>query len=135
MTQAVRPGDFAVVEKVSPIAHVAAGAPPTLIAYGTRDYLRPLTVRFGEKLRAAGNRCEMVALDGAHGVVHPPVRKREEFVTAIRPIDDFLVSLGFIDGPVDVGNYVDAMDAFAILGGRSEMSDPRKTRPRRRRGE
>ena len=130
VTQVVRPDDHAVIDAVSPIAHVAPGAPPALIAYGARDFLRPLIVRFGEAMRAAGNPCEMVALDGAHTVVHPPVRRRDDYVAAVRIIDDFMVSLSFLDGPVDVGRAVDAMDVFSILGGRSEMSDPRKTRPR-----
>lgn len=133
VTQVVRPRDFAMIEEVSPIARVAPGAPPTLIVYGSRDFLRPTILWFGEALRAVGNRCDVVALDGAHTVVHPPSRKRDAYVDAVRPIDDFLVSLGLIEGGVDVGASVDALDFLEILGGRSESVDPAKTRPRRSR--
>ncbi|HVE91463.1 MAG TPA: alpha/beta hydrolase, partial [Actinomycetota bacterium] len=133
VTQVVRPGDYEVIEELSPIAHVTPGAPPTLISYGTRDYLRPLITKFADALQAAGNRCDVVAMDGAHTVVHAPLRKREAYIAAIQPIDDFLVALGILRGGVDIADHVDAMDAFEILGGRSEMSDPRKTRPRRTR--
>jgi acetyl esterase len=135
VTQVVRPGDHEVIEELSPVAHVAPGAPPTLIMYGTRDFLKPLIAKFGEAMQAAGNRCDMVAMDGAHTVVHAPIRKRDAYIAAVRPIDDFLVSLGMLKSGVDVGEYVEAMDPFEILGGRSEMSDPRKTRPRRTRPE
>jgi hypothetical protein len=133
VTQVVRPGDFALIEELSPIAHVASGAPPTLIVYGKRDRLSPLITRFGDAMQAAGNRCDMVTLDGAHTVVHAPIRKRDAYITAIRPLDDFFVSLGLLRGGIEIGAFVDAMDAFEVLGGRSEMSDPRKTRPRRTR--
>ena len=133
VTQAVRPEDHAIIDELSPIAHVTPGAPPTLIMYGARDPLRPLITAFGDAMLAVGNHCDMVEMDGSHTVVHAPIRKRDAYIAAVTPIDEFLVSLGFFKGGIDVAAHVDAMDAFEILGGRSEMSDPRKSRRRRTR--
>jgi acetyl esterase len=129
VTQVVDPTDNTVIDELSPVSHIAPDAAPTLIVYGTRDFLKPLVVPFGAALQAVGNRCDMAALDGAHNVVHPPARNRDAFIAALRPVDEFLVSLGCLR-PAEVAVVVDEMDLFEILAGRSESVDPRKTRPK-----
>lgn len=132
VTQVVSRETQAVIDALSPCSHVSGPAPPTLLAYGRRDFLRPLILRFGDALSAAGTRVDLAELDGAHTVVHPPARRRDKYIAALRPLDEFLVSLGYL-GPGDVPEHVDGLDLHEILGGRSESVDPRKTRPRRRR--
>ena len=132
VTQVVGPANSSVIGDVSPVSHIGPDAPPTLIVYGTRDFLKPLIVPFGTALEAAGNRCDLVALDGAHNVVHPAARNRDAFIAALRPVDEFLVSLGYV-APAKLEDVVDEMNIFEILGGRSESVDPRKTPPKRAR--
>lgn len=55
----------------SPITQVRAGMPPYLLIHGTRDDKVPFdqSLKFQEKMRAAGNACELIAVEGgAHGM-------------------------------------------------------------------
>lgn len=58
----------------SPLHHVRAGAPPSLMMHGTRDRLVPIRLarRFEEAMVAAGNECDLVEFDGVgHGFFLP----------------------------------------------------------------
>ena len=58
---------FAAHPEVSPIAHVAAGWPPTIVSHGTADEIVPYAdaVAFVDLMRRAGNACELITLDNA----------------------------------------------------------------------
>lgn len=55
----------------SPISHVKKGLPPFLLIHGTKDAQVPYdqSVKFQEKMKAAGNTCELFTIpDGGHGM-------------------------------------------------------------------
>ena len=57
-------------QKLSPAHNVRAGAPPMIIFHGKADTTVPYATAeaFAAKMKAAGNRCELVGFDGqAHG--------------------------------------------------------------------
>jgi acetyl esterase/lipase len=57
-------------EEISPLHHVRAGLPRTLVVHGTADGLVPFEKSrdFCERMRAEGNTCELAAYEGAsHG--------------------------------------------------------------------
>lgn len=86
-------------EEISPINHVRAGLPPTIIFHGTEDKIVPYdnAVRFAAAMQAAGNRCELVTAEGAgHSFSYQIGRKYGN--TALRKSDEFLQSLGYLQG-------------------------------------
>jgi acetyl esterase/lipase len=100
-------GQRAAVRDISPDEHVRKGLPPTLILQGGTDTVTPLAGvrRFCERLRAAGNRCEMHVYDGFGHLFTPagepddgwprpdPAIQRD----AEKRADRFLASLGFVN--------------------------------------
>ena len=88
---------------LSPVYHVGAGLPPTLLMHGLADQVVPASQaeRFAAAARAAGARCELVLLpDVAHAFVVPRYRAAECVVMeAVRAADRFLLSLGWLEGP------------------------------------
>jgi alpha-L-fucosidase 2 len=55
----------------SPISHIRPGMPPYLLIHGTKDDKVPFaqSLRFQERMRAAGNTCDLIAIEGgAHGM-------------------------------------------------------------------
>ena len=62
---------IAKLREASPVTYVRRGLPPFLLIHGTKDAAVPYeqSPLFCEKLRAAGNRCEVFPVEGApHGV-------------------------------------------------------------------
>jgi acetyl esterase/lipase len=53
-------------QELSPAHRVRPGMPPTLLCHGTADATTPFkgAVDFDQAMRAAGNRCELVAVKG-----------------------------------------------------------------------
>lgn len=99
-------GDRADASDFSPDEHVRAGLAPTLILQGDVDTVTPLAgaSRFCERMRAAGNVCELQVYKGYghlftpagipdNGVPQPDPEIRAE---ATARADEFLVSLGFM---------------------------------------
>ena len=59
------------LREASPISYVRPGLPPYLLIHGTQDDKVPFaqSLRFWEQMHAAGNACELIAIDGgAHGM-------------------------------------------------------------------
>lgn len=83
-------------QELSPVHHVRHGVPPTIIFHGTGDTVTPFAgaQAFHDAMRKAGNRCELVATDGAvHGYL---MRDRAEYERALRRTETFLASLGLL---------------------------------------
>lgn len=86
-------------EAISPIHHVRAHLPPTLILHGRADSTVPFASAeaFATEMRKAGNRCELVGYEGqAHGFFNA-ARYSETLAEA----DKFLVSLGYLKPVVE----------------------------------
>ncbi|MEI6493583.1 MAG: alpha/beta hydrolase, partial [Verrucomicrobiota bacterium] len=92
----------ALAKELSPQFRVAPKLPPTLLMHGTGDtVVNPEQVRrFAEAMAAAGNRCELVMVDGArHAFIVPKYTAPEPLVAdALRKADTFLASLGLVKG-------------------------------------
>lgn len=87
---------------VSPVMHVPANLPPTLLVQGEDDRITPPVhaKRFAEAARAAGARCDLQLLPAvAHAFVVPRYKWPEPVVVdAVRRADRFLASLGWLTG-------------------------------------
>ena len=81
-------------EALSPIHHVREGLPPMLIMHGKSDTTVPfVTVEaFAERMKKAGNRCELKGYDGQqHGFFNGV-----GFADTLAAADEFLVSLKYL---------------------------------------
>ena len=90
-------------QELSPVHHVKAGAPPTIIFHGTEDTTVPFesAERFCQTMQSMGNRCELVAFEGAsHGFFNYG-RFQNAFDVTLQKGSAFLKSLGYL--PVDKG--------------------------------
>jgi len=88
-------------EAVSPINHVRAGLSPTLVMHGMADTVIPVEQarRYADAMKRAGNRCDLTVLDGvSHAFVIVGIGTEETIVKALRTTDEFLGSLGFLEG-------------------------------------
>lgn len=82
--------------ELSPAHQVRAGVSPTLIFHGTGDTTTPFkgAQLFQEAMRRAGNRSELVTIDGAQ---HTYMFKDAAlYADTLRKLDAFLASLGFV---------------------------------------
>ena len=85
----------------SPITYVTDNLPPTLIMHGTEDVTIPIeqVYRFTGKMKKAGNRCDMIALEGTkHAFVIVGIGTDKTIVRALQETDRFLASLGYLKG-------------------------------------
>ena len=83
--------------EISPLHRVRPGVPPTIIFHGTGDTVTPFAgaQAFREAMLKAGNRCELVATEGAaHGYL---MRDRTQYEQTLRQTEAFLASLGFLE--------------------------------------
>jgi acetyl esterase/lipase len=91
--------DEALGRKLSPTLHVTKTTPPTLIMFGTADWLKPQGDEFVRRAKEVGFRAELfTAEDQPHGFFNrPPWLQR----TTTR-MDEFLTSLGYLKPEGDV---------------------------------
>lgn len=90
---------------LSPTHHVAAGAPPTIIFHGKADSTVPyVSVEvFAKKMKAAGNRCELIGYEGQqHGFFNFGRNNNEQYRDTLQRMDEFLTSLGYLETKTDV---------------------------------
>jgi len=82
-------------QECSPNHNIRPGLPPSLVVHGTNDRNCPFWTAeiFVEEMTKAGNRCELLALEGAGHVFIFDKKYKEERVKAV---NDFLVSLGYL---------------------------------------
>jgi acetyl esterase len=85
--------------EISPIHHVAAGAPPTIIFHGTKDENVPFhqAVRFCEEMKKYGNQCEVVPFEGlGHGFFNYYKGENPAFLATMENTVKFLISIGYL---------------------------------------
>jgi sialate O-acetylesterase len=83
-------------QELSPAHQVSQGMPPVIHFHGTGDATTPYlgAQRFQDAMQQAGNRCELVTVEGAQ---HTYMFKDATLhADTLRRMDDFLVSLGFM---------------------------------------
>ena len=83
--------------EISPLHRVRPGVPPTIIFHGTGDTVTPFqgAQAFRDAMLKAGNRCELVATEGAaHGYL---MRDRAHYEATLRQTEAFLASLGLLE--------------------------------------
>jgi acetyl esterase/lipase len=88
--------------ELSPVHHVRAGAPPTIIFHGRDDttVLYRTAEAFAQAMKQAGNRCELVGYEGqTHGFFNFGRAENEYYRRTVRAMDEFLASLGYLVGP------------------------------------
>jgi acetyl esterase/lipase len=89
-------------EELSPMDHVKAGVPATIVFHGKQDPSIPFAKieEFGKVMKAAGNRCEVVGFEGQkHGFFNPGKGNGNKcFVETLQLADRFLASLGYLKG-------------------------------------
>jgi len=83
----------------SPLHHVRAGLPPTLIMHGKADMTVPYAQvdRFCSEAKALGNQCRLVGYDGApHGFFNPRAGEDKWYRETLLEVDRFLTTLGYL---------------------------------------
>src|SRR5580692_9126113 len=87
--------DEAVGKAISPILHLAKDSPPTLLFFGTDDFLFKQGEEFIQRSKELGHRAEMFTAEmQPHGFFNkPPWRER-----TLQRADEFLASLGYLEG-------------------------------------
>ena len=80
--------------ELSPLLHVRAGLPPTLVLHGIRDTITPVAgaKAFADEMLKVGNRCELILNDrGNHSYM---MRTEPLFTEAMQQTTDFLDKCG-----------------------------------------
>ena len=96
-------------EAISPIHHVKAGLPPTIIFHGKADKTVPYASAelFTQRMTKAGNRCELVGFEGVgHGFFNfGRGGSNDNAFATLKAADQFLTSLGWLTGTSEVEAY------------------------------
>lgn len=94
-------------EEFSPAHHVSASAPPTIVFLGEEDKLIPVKTvqRFAGRMKESGARCETHFYPGAgHGFFNKNAKGEKHFRETVIAADQFLVSLGWLQGAPTLSN-------------------------------
>lgn len=98
-------------KEISPIHHVKAGIAPTIIFHGKADTTVPYASAelFTAKMKAAGNRCELVGAEGQpHGYFNFGRNESKYAFETLLAADKFLTSLGWLKDEPTVAAYFTA---------------------------
>jgi acetyl esterase/lipase len=88
--------DEAIGKAISPTLHVSKATPPTLLFYGTDDWLLGQGREFMSRSKEVGFRAELFTAEGqGHGFFHRP----PWFQRTTARMDQFLTSLGYLAPP------------------------------------
>ena len=82
--------------RISPLLHLARGAPPTVLFFGTADKFYADGQAFVARAGELGVRAEIFA---AEGQPHAYYNDSPWFERTLRQADEFLASLGYLSGP------------------------------------
>ena len=88
-------------KRISPYHHVKTHAPPTIVFHGKGDTTVAYWTAevFTKAMKDAGNRCELVGFEGEpHGFFNYGRGDGTNYVKTVRAMDQFLASLGFLEG-------------------------------------
>ena len=83
---------------ISPVHHVQADAPPTIIFHGKADTTVPFwsAELFTKRMIAAGNQCKLIGYEGqGHGFFNSS-RKNGKYKETTKEMDSFLVKIGWL---------------------------------------
>ncbi|MDB4439476.1 alpha/beta hydrolase [Planctomicrobium sp.] len=84
---------------LSPGHHVVSDLPPTIMFFGTEDFLLDGSKYFHQQMLKAGNRCDLELYDGqSHGFFNYGKSENKYFIETLQATDDFLQSIGYLDG-------------------------------------
>ena len=89
---------------ISPYHNIFGQLPPTIIFHGTADETVPfITIElFTRKMHQYGNSCILVGYQGeAHGFFNYGKKSNAVFIDTVNKMDQFLVSLGYLEAPPD----------------------------------
>ncbi len=87
--------DEAVGKAISPLLHLKKESPPTLLLFGTNDFLFKQGEDFIQRSKEVGCRAEMLTAEGQpHGFFH----KSPWYEKTLYRTDEFLTSLGYLSG-------------------------------------
>jgi acetyl esterase/lipase len=97
--------------EISPLHHIKTGLPPTIIFHGKADKTVPYSSAqlFTMRMKAAGNRCELIGAEGhGHGYFNFGKAGNEFAFRTLTAADQFLASLGWLKGEPTVKAYFTA---------------------------
>lgn len=86
----------------SPLYHVRAGLPPTLILHGKSDIAVPYSdvERYCAEAKAYGNQCQLVGYESApHGFYNPDRAEGKWYRETLLEADRFLTRIGYLPMP------------------------------------
>lgn len=96
-------------EKLSPAHHIHPGLPPALVLIGTKDFLIEGNRQFVDRMKAAGNRCDLdLYEDREHGFFNYGRKGSADFLKTTESMDRFLTSLGYLSGEPTVTAFFEA---------------------------
>ena len=88
-------------EQLSPTCRIKQSTPPSIIFHGMADTTVPFAQaeQFATKMKERGNRCELAGYEGQpHGFFNYGRNGNKSFLSTLTRADEFLTSLGFVDG-------------------------------------
>ena len=89
-------------QEFSPFHNIAAGAPPSVVFFGTEDHLMPVprALEFQRLMAAVGTRSELFLYPGQkHAFFNYRADGSPYFLATLYEADRFLTSLGYLSGP------------------------------------
>lgn len=93
-------------KELSPLHHVRAGLPPTLILIGDKDFLLDGCQAYVKAAKEAGCQCTLdLYANQAHGFFNPRNGQTEMFFKTLVSTDRFLASLGYLTGEPTVDAF------------------------------
>lgn len=83
--------------EISPLHNITKNAPPTIVFFGTNDKTTPVisSKEYEQKMKEVGSRIDLHFYEGA---AHSFFNKGEYFIDTLKKTDEFLESLGYIQG-------------------------------------
>ena len=87
--------------EISPFHNIRKGAPPTIVFFGTKDKLIPVTTakEYKKRMESVGSRCDLHLYEGQkHGFFNRSDESDEYFIITVREADLFLISLKYLSG-------------------------------------
>ncbi len=92
---------------LSPGHHARSGLPPSIMFFGTEDFLLQGSKYFHQQMRKAGNRCDLKLYAGyPHGFFNFGRNKNKPFAQTLTATDEFLQSINYLEGNASVEQWM-----------------------------